>query len=110
MKAALRFACGQQAVAGPVRDVVRQFRQQHPQARVRISTVRGPQRIEGVANGVLDLALVEQLRVPTPAGGACTVHATRTRDENADGIIDHHDLVRRIGRRRTSPIGGPRQG
>jgi DNA-binding transcriptional LysR family regulator len=52
------FACGQRAVAGVVLQAVRLFRRKHPQPRLRISTLRGNARIEGVANGSLDLATV----------------------------------------------------
>lgn len=54
----LKFACGQQAVLGFVRRAVRGFRRQHPDIQLRISTLRGSARIEGVANGSLDLATV----------------------------------------------------
>jgi len=54
----LRFACGQQAVTGFVREALRQFRSEHPDARFLISTPRGQARIEGVATGLYDLALV----------------------------------------------------
>jgi DNA-binding transcriptional LysR family regulator len=55
---ALTFACGQDAAAGFVREAVRAFRAACPQARFRLSTPRGRARVEGVANGTLDLAAV----------------------------------------------------
>jgi DNA-binding transcriptional LysR family regulator len=54
----VKFACGQQAAAGFVLQAVRQFRREHAGTRLRISTLRGRTRIEGVANGSLDLATV----------------------------------------------------
>ncbi len=56
--AAVRFACGQQMAAGPVRRAFIEFRNKQPEARLRISTLRGNARIEGVSNGSLDLAIV----------------------------------------------------
>jgi LysR family pca operon transcriptional activator len=57
-QAAVRFACGQQMAVGLVREALREFRTRHPEARLRISTLRGRARIEGVSNGSLDLATV----------------------------------------------------
>jgi LysR family pca operon transcriptional activator len=54
----VRFACGQTMVLGLVREGLREFRKSHPQAGIRISTLRGRARIEGVSNGSLDLAIV----------------------------------------------------
>jgi DNA-binding transcriptional LysR family regulator len=54
----VRFACGQQMAAGLVRQALRIFQRERSQARVRISTLRGRGRIEGVSNGSLDLAIV----------------------------------------------------
>lgn len=56
--APVHFACGQQMAGGLVRRALREFRQKHPDARLRISTLRGRARIEGVSNGSLDLAIV----------------------------------------------------
>src|SRR5262249_14705199 len=44
--------------AGLVRRALHEFRRKHPDARLRISTLRGRARIEGVSNGSLDLAIV----------------------------------------------------
>ncbi len=55
---AVHFACGQQMVAGPVRQALQSFRKEHPQAVLWITTLRGRARIEGVSNGALDLAIV----------------------------------------------------
>jgi DNA-binding transcriptional LysR family regulator len=54
----VRFACGQLMAGGLVRDTLRHFQRQHPEIRLRISTLRGRARIEGVSNGSLDLAIV----------------------------------------------------
>ena len=43
---------------GMVREALRLFQREHPQTRLRISTLRGRARIEGVSNGSLDLAIV----------------------------------------------------
>ncbi len=56
--AAVRFACGQTMALGLVRDALRTFRETYPRAAIRISTLRGRARIEGVSNGSLDLAIV----------------------------------------------------
>jgi len=55
---ALRFACGREAVTEFVLEALRQFRHKHPEVKLRLATLRGQQRIEGVASGVLDLAVV----------------------------------------------------
>jgi len=57
-KPVVAIACGQQAASGFVRVAVEQFRKQHPEGRVRISTPRGKARIEGVASGQFDIAIV----------------------------------------------------
>jgi len=56
--APVHFACGQQMAAGLVRRALIEFRKKQPDARLRISTLRGHARIEGVSNGSLDLAIV----------------------------------------------------
>jgi DNA-binding transcriptional LysR family regulator len=55
---AVHFACGQQMVAGLVRQALQSFRKEHPQVALWITTLRGRARIEGVSNGALDLAIV----------------------------------------------------
>jgi DNA-binding transcriptional LysR family regulator len=55
---AVRFACGQLMAAGLVREALGLFQQEQPRACVRISTLRGRARIEGVSSGSLDLAIV----------------------------------------------------
>jgi DNA-binding transcriptional LysR family regulator len=56
--APVRFACGQAMAAGLVRKALLEFRKKRTDARLRISTLRGQARIEGVSNGSLDLAIV----------------------------------------------------
>lgn len=54
----VRFACGRHAAVGFVHDALLRLRAAQPKLRVRISTLRGRERIERVANGSLDLATV----------------------------------------------------
>jgi DNA-binding transcriptional LysR family regulator len=55
---AVVFGCGSGAAAGFVRDAVRTFRSRRPQDTFRISTRPATARVEGVANGSLDMATV----------------------------------------------------
>ena len=55
---AVRFACGQEMASGLVRVALRELRRQRPDVPLRISTLRGRARIEGVSSGLLDLAIV----------------------------------------------------
>lgn len=52
------LACGQLAVLTFVRKALLTFRKQRPDARLRVSTAAGRERILGVATGELDLAVV----------------------------------------------------
>jgi DNA-binding transcriptional LysR family regulator len=61
-RALVSIACGQQAASGFVRAAVEQFLRETPDARVRLSTPRGRLRIEGVAGGEFDLAIVTDSR------------------------------------------------
>ena len=54
------IACGQQASQGFMRTAVKQFLKAHPDSRLRISTPRSKSRIEGVAGGQFDLAIVSE--------------------------------------------------
>lgn len=54
----VRFACGRHAALGFVHRALVKFREGNPEAVIHISTLRGDERIEGVANGYLDLATV----------------------------------------------------
>jgi DNA-binding transcriptional LysR family regulator len=55
---AVVFGCGPGGAAGFVRDAVRAFRAKHPNETFRISARPATARVEGVANGSLDLATV----------------------------------------------------
>jgi len=57
-KSVVSLACGQQAAGGFVRSAVTRFLKEHPDHGVRIATPRGKARIEGVAGGQFDLAVV----------------------------------------------------
>ena len=57
-RVAVRLGCGQRSILGFVRVAIRRFRQERPDAGLRVSTMRGRARIEGVAAGLLDLAIV----------------------------------------------------
>jgi DNA-binding transcriptional LysR family regulator len=54
----VRFGCGRHAAVGFVHDAVARLRVARPKLRVRVSTLRGRERIDRVANGSLDLATV----------------------------------------------------
>jgi DNA-binding transcriptional LysR family regulator len=54
----VQFACGRQAATRFVRRAARRFWKEHPDIHLRVSTLSGPARVEGVANGLLDLATV----------------------------------------------------
>ncbi len=54
----LGVACGQEGAGGVVLAAVRRFKANHPDYPVRVSSPRGQARIEGVASGLFELALV----------------------------------------------------
>jgi DNA-binding transcriptional LysR family regulator len=54
----LAVACGQDAAGGLILETCRRFRKHHPQHTVRVATPRGRARIEGVAGGLYELAIV----------------------------------------------------
>lgn len=56
--AEVRFGCGRQAATRFVRRAARRFWAKHPAIQLRVSMLPGPARVEGVANGSLDLATV----------------------------------------------------
>src|SRR5262249_7354861 len=58
----LRIGCGQRAAATYVRVATRAFREAQPGVPVRVTTLRGEQRIRRVALGALDLATVTHAR------------------------------------------------
>ena len=53
-------ACGQQASQGFMRDAVKQFLKATPDCRIRLSKPRSKSRIEGVAGGQFDMAVVSE--------------------------------------------------
>ena len=57
-KSIVSIACGQQAATGFVKTAIERFLKEHPECRLRLSTPRGKARIEGVAGGQFDLAIV----------------------------------------------------
>ena len=57
-KATLAIACGQTAASGFVREAVEQLLIESPDVNVRIASPRGRARIEGVAGGQFDMAVV----------------------------------------------------
>jgi DNA-binding transcriptional LysR family regulator len=75
------FACGQHDVTTFVLDALLRFRRERPGVRFRISTMRGRARIEGVANGHLDLATVTFSEGEIRAIARRTLHVERLRDE-----------------------------
>jgi DNA-binding transcriptional LysR family regulator len=62
----LAVACGQDAAGGLILETCRRFRKHHPDQTVRVACPRGKARIEGVAGGLYELAIVthtpEQIR------------------------------------------------
>ena len=78
----IRFACGQQMAAGLVRTALKAFRERHPDVRLRISTLRGQTRIEGVSNGTLDLAIVTH-DIPS-------IHEIARRQLHVEHLVTHH--------------------
>jgi DNA-binding transcriptional LysR family regulator len=81
----VRFACGQQTAAGLVREALAAFRVRNPDARVRVSTLRGQTRIEGVSNGTLDLAVVTH--------DASTIHQVARRPLHVEPLVAHHSAL-----------------
>jgi LysR family positive regulator for ilvC len=78
-------ACGQQAASGFVRGAVEQFLHENPKCRVRLSTARGQVRIEGVAAGQLDFALVTD----TPA----TIRKIARREMYIEDLLQDHFVL-----------------
>lgn len=71
---AFTFGCGQQAATGFVLRAVRRFHREQPDVPFRISHLRGQARIEGVANGSLDLAAVTDREEIITAVARCELH------------------------------------
>jgi LysR family positive regulator for ilvC len=79
------LACGQQAAAGFVRAAVDKFLVEVPAARVRLSTPRGSQRIQGVSAGQFDLAIV------TDSPG--TIRKLARREMFIEDLFDDHFVL-----------------
>lgn len=75
------FACGQQAVTGFVLRAVRRFHREQPGVAFRIAQRRGQARIEGVANGSLDLAAVTDREETITAVARCELHVDALPEE-----------------------------
>ncbi len=84
-KAVVALACGQQAAHGFVRLAVEQFLRDHPECRVRLSTPRGRVRIEGVAGGQFDLAVVTD--------GPTTIRKLARREMYIERLFDDHFVL-----------------
>lgn len=54
----LTVACGKESAQTVVLAAIKRFRKKYPDAPFRVSEMRGRQRVEGVANGLLSMALV----------------------------------------------------
>jgi DNA-binding transcriptional LysR family regulator len=79
------IACGQQAATGFVMAAIEQFLRKSPEAHVRLSTPRGRARIEGVAAGQFDLAVVTD----SPA----TIRKVARREMYIEQLFDDHFVL-----------------
>jgi DNA-binding transcriptional LysR family regulator len=77
----LTFACGQHAATTFVLEALIRFRRERPEVRFQISTIRGEDRIERVANGHLDLATVTHPEPEIQSIARRTLHVERLREE-----------------------------
>ncbi len=75
------FGCGQQAATSYVLDALRRFLAEAPEVRLRVATMRGRSRIEGVANGLLDLATVSTDEAEIRAVARRSLHVETLRDD-----------------------------
>jgi DNA-binding transcriptional LysR family regulator len=78
-------ACGQQAANGFVHAAVERFLREKPDARVRLSTPRGRLRIEGVAGGQFDLAIVTD--------GPTTIRKIARREMYIEDLFEDHFVL-----------------
>jgi DNA-binding transcriptional LysR family regulator len=83
--AVVSIACGQQAANGFVRAALEQFLRDRPECRVRLSTPRGRARIEGVAGGQFDFAVVTDN--PT------TIRKVARREMYIEPLFDDHFVL-----------------
>ncbi len=84
-KALVSMACGQQAAHGFVRTAVERFLRENPESRVRLSTPRGRARIEGVAGGQFDLAVVTDSPI--------TIRKVARREMYIERLFDDHFVL-----------------
>jgi DNA-binding transcriptional LysR family regulator len=84
-KPVVALACGQQAATGFVRIAIERFLNANPGCRVRLSTPRGRTRIEGVAGGQFDLAIVTD--------GPAAILKIARREMFMDPLFDDHFLL-----------------
>ncbi|MCA9086351.1 MAG: LysR family transcriptional regulator [Planctomycetaceae bacterium] len=82
---AITIACGQHAAAGFVQTAVKQFLKQHSDVRLRLATPRGKARIEGVAAGIYDMAVVTD----SPA----TIRRLARMDLQIEDLFDDHFVL-----------------
>jgi DNA-binding transcriptional LysR family regulator len=82
---AVALACGQQAATGFVRAAVEDFLREEPGCRVRLATPRGRKRIEGVAGGQFDLAVVTD--------STATVRQIARREMFVERLFDDHFVL-----------------
>ncbi|WP_143393132.1 LysR family transcriptional regulator [Fimbriiglobus ruber] len=79
--AGLTVACGQGAAGGVVLAAAAALRLRHPDAVLKVAVVRGRQRIEGIANGTYDLALVTYPPVAIHEIARCEVRVESLGDD-----------------------------
>jgi DNA-binding transcriptional LysR family regulator len=100
------FACGQTLVTGLVRDALQTLRRQKRDLRFRISTPRGKGRIEGVANGSLDLAVVSHTESEIAKIASRTLHVETLLDDPlclaAVSACTDYDLFGQLTEKRSS--------
>ncbi len=84
-KPVVAIACGQQLARGFVQVAVRRFLKENPASRARVATPRGKARIEGVAGGQFDLALVTD----SPA----TIHQLAGREMFIETLKEEPELT-----------------
>ena len=79
------IACGQQAATGFVKTAIERFLKDHPECRVRLATPRGKARIEGVAGGQYDMAIVTD----SPA----TIHRIARMELHIETLFEDHFVL-----------------
>lgn len=79
------IACGQQAAIGFVKTAIERFLKDYPDWRVRLATPRGKARIEGVAGGQYDMAIVTD----SPA----TIHRIARMELHIETLFEDHFVL-----------------